>query len=175
MLRPSPSPRLLKPKSPEEWRLGSNCGEERLEQLAERPRLEPDPAVGDDDLGLVGRRRAGPRGATSPPSGVNLMALVSRLSTASSILSASTSNVAEVVGDLVDSSVWRRGGDERLDLVGDVRGAGRRGRPGRGWRVWRKSSARIRVRVLATSLASCRALPAIRSTISRSCSARGRG
>ena len=54
MLRPRPSPRLLKPKSPEEWRLGSNWVKNGWNRCFERLRLEADPPVLDPDLGLVG-------------------------------------------------------------------------------------------------------------------------
>ena len=62
MLRPSPSPRLLNPKSPEEWRLESNWVKNGWKRRFSGPGLEADPLVGDLDLGLVGRGQAGASG-----------------------------------------------------------------------------------------------------------------
>ena len=53
MVKPRPKPRLQKPKSPEEWRLGSSSREKRLKQVIECLRLQSDAAIFDADLACV--------------------------------------------------------------------------------------------------------------------------
>ena len=56
--QPQPQPALVEAEVARGVVAGIELGEERLEQVGQRPGLEADPPVGDPDLGLVGGRSA---------------------------------------------------------------------------------------------------------------------
>ncbi len=91
-LRPSPSPRRPNSNCPEACRDTSTFGEERLEKVRQiRPPRCRCRCRGPGDARR--HRRAGRLPRSYPPSGVNLMALISRWSRQMRILPASTSMV----------------------------------------------------------------------------------
>ncbi len=168
---PSPSPRLLNPKSPEEWRLESNWVKNGWNSWFEGPGLEPDAAVGDHDLGLVGRRPAGRSELISPSIGGELDGVGQQVHDAGGDLVGVDLEAAEVVGQIDAERAGGGPGRTARTCSATSRSSVARSTGAR-WRVWRKSSDRIRVSVLVTSWASCRALSEIRSTSACSCSLR---
>ena len=88
-----PEPSLVEAEVARGMAAGIELGEERLEQVLERLGLQADAPVLDLDHGLVLRRARRAESSIWPWSGVNLMALVSRLTSTALILSASISKV----------------------------------------------------------------------------------
>ena len=137
-------------------------GEEWLEQCSSARGSRPTPRS-STTISASSGRSAAPSGCDLPASGVNLIALVSRLMNDRGDLVRVDLEVPEVLGHLDRRSsrrTWTNGGPGRPPV-----GSGRPGRPGLVRRVLRKSSARIKVNVLVTRRASCRPLAVIRSTI----------